>query len=239
MTTKWMTATAVVAGSVLFAATASAQSKDESASSSEKTGGFPAANRAVELSIGTGYAQAFGNVGSGQPTLTDVGQAGGAVQVGVGYRLIPQLTLGVYGSGAMFGRGDQVDNSSNLYSATAGVQADWHFLPARNEVDPWISLGTGWRGHWIHADHGDTSMHGLELVKLQVGVDYRVAPAVSIGPVVGADASLFLTESTPTSNGFANISSPNVNTFVFAGILGRFDIPTTREPAAAAVAATR
>jgi hypothetical protein len=37
--------------------------------------------------------------------------------------------------------------------------------------------------------------------------------------------SLFLTESTPGAK-FANLTSPDVNTFVFAGVQGRFDLPT-------------
>jgi hypothetical protein len=66
----------------------------------------------------------------------------------------------------------------------------------------------------------------MEIAKLQVGLDYRIDQAVSIGPVVGADLSTFFTQSTPGSNGFSNISSPQVNTFVFAGLMGRFDVPT-------------
>jgi hypothetical protein len=118
-----------------------------------------------------------------------------------------------------------VDNSSNLYSAAAGAQADWHFLPAAHQLDPWVSLGTGWRGYWINTDQGTTALHGLELAKLQLGVDYRVARTVALSPVVGADLSMFLTESNPVSQGFSNITDPKVNTFVFAGLMGRFDIP--------------
>jgi hypothetical protein len=179
----------------------------------------------VELTIGTGYAQGFGNVGAGQPSLTDIGTAGGAVQLGAGYRLIPQLTLGAYGSGAMFGKGDQVDSSANLYSATAGFQADWHFWPAAHEFDPWVSLGTGWRGYWAHADQGNTAMQGWEIAKLQVGLDYRIDRAIAVSPVVGIDMTTFFSQSTPTSNGFHSISSPDVNAFLLAGVQGRFDIP--------------
>jgi hypothetical protein len=227
MKSKWMSAAAISLTSMAVTGAAGAQERDQvNNAGDEKSRDLPPATHAVELTVGTGYAQGFGDVGSGVPKLTDMGQAGGAVQVGVGYRLIPQLTLGVYGAGAMFSRSDQIDTSSNLYSASAGVQADWHFLPSRHEFDPWVSLGAGWRGYWINADQGTTSLHGLQLAKLQVGVDYRVAPAISISPVVGADMSMFLTESTPGSNGYRNIANPNVNTFLFAGLMGRFDIPT-------------
>lgn len=231
MNTKWITGTAVAFGAVMVAGSASAQTRPVDESSESKDARLAPATHAIELTVGTGYEQGFGNVASGRPSLTDVGTAGGGLQLGVGYRVIPQLTLGVYGSGAMFGRGDQVDSSAHLYSATAGIQADWHFLPRAHELDPWISLGTGWRGYWTNADRGTTALHGLELAKLQVGLDYRIDRAIAIAPVVGADLSTFLTQSTPDSNGYSNVASPNVNTFVFAGIMGRFDIPTeAREP---------
>jgi hypothetical protein len=226
MNRKWMSA-AIAASGVLVTSAASAQEKDQATSAREqRSRELAPATHDVELTVGTGYQQGFGNIAGGRPSLLDLGQAGGAIQVGVGYRLLPQLTLGVYGTGAMFARGGQVDSSSNIYSTSAGVQADWHFLPARNEFDPWVSLGTGWRGYWIDADQGTTSIQGLEMAKLQIGVDYRITRAVSISPVIGADMSLFLSESTPSSDGFRNIASPNVNTFLSAGILGRFDIPT-------------
>jgi hypothetical protein len=69
-------------------------------------------------------------------------------------------------------------------------------------------------------------MQGVEWAKLQIGVDYRIDQAVAISPVVGADLTTFFTQSTPTSNGFTNTTNPTVNTFVFAGVQGRFDIPT-------------
>jgi hypothetical protein len=227
MKRKWIPAAVVAASSVVTMGVASAQeSAPPNDASEQRARSLEPATHAVELTIGTGYAQGFGNVASGQPTLTDIATAGGALQLGVGYRLIPELTLGVYGSGATFGRGDQVDSSAKLYTAAAGVQADWHFLPARHEIDPWVSLGGGWRGYWNAMDQGTTSLQGLELAKAQVGVDYRIAPAVSISPVIGADMSIFLTQQAAGQNSWSNISNPNVNTFVFGGVLGRFDIPT-------------
>jgi hypothetical protein len=224
MNNKWIGIFAGVIVGAGFAGVANAQEKDEAATGRPRS--LDAATRSVELTLGTGYSQGFGNVVSGQPTLTDIGQAGGAVEASVGYRIIPQLTLGVYGSGSMFSRGDTVDGSSNLYTATAGVKADWHFLPAGKELDPWLSLGTGWRGYWLNEQQGNTSIQGWEIAKLEVGLDYRIDRSVAVGPVVGADISTFFTQETPSSNGFGNISSPQASTFVFAGLQGRFDIPT-------------
>ena len=231
MKISMMTAVAAFAmGSTTFAGVASAQDKDQASDAKGEHSLAPATN-AVELTLGTGYAQGFGKIASDQLSLTDVGQAGGAVEAGVGYRIIPQLTLGVYGSGGMFGRTDSVASSTDIYTATAGVKADWHFLPAGQQLDPWVSLGSGWRGYWVHSDQGTTSTQGWEIAKLEVGLDYRVAQAVAIGPVVGADVSTFFTQSTPSSSAFNNISDPKASTFVFAGLQGRFDIPTSSSPA--------
>jgi hypothetical protein len=226
MNSKWKVAAAATIGGMLITGAASAQEKDQVQNTSDKSRSLAPATHDVELTIGTGYEQAFGKVASGQPKLQDIGEAGGAIQLGAGYRLIPQLTLGVYGSGAMFARADEAEQSTKAYSAAAGVQADWHFIPAGHEVDPWLSLGTGWRGYWAHTDQGTNSMQGMELAKLQIGVDYRVDESLALSPVVGVDLSTFFAQSTPAAEAFHNISNPNVNTFVFAGLQGRFDVPS-------------
>jgi len=227
MKTQWMAALAVATSSIVVTGIASAAEKDEAQPPASETSDATAPMKnAVELTIGTGYTQGFGNVATNQPKLSDVAKAGGIVQGGVRYRIIPQLTLGVYGSWGMFGRGDQADPTGHEYTSTAGVQADWHFLPGGSEFDPWVSLGSGWRGYWMTADRGTTAMHGMEIAKLQVGLDYRIDQHVAISPVIGADLSTFFSQSTPDTQAFRNLSSPDVNTFVFAGLQGRFDIPT-------------
>jgi len=216
-----------LAGGLALSGIANAEEKagkDEMQEDNQSSRKLEPVKNAVELTVGTGYAQGFGDVAAQHLKLTDVGEAGGAVQLGVGYRLTPRLALGVYGSGSMFSRGTQVNESTNLYSSTAGIQADWHFLPSGSEVDPWVSLGSGWRGYWMSADQGTTSLQGWQIAKLQVGVDYRIDKAVAISPVIGADLSTFFTESTPASGTFHNLDTPKVNTFLFAGVQGRFDM---------------
>jgi hypothetical protein len=224
-TNQWLTKISFALGSMLVVTAASADEKDSAGSAEGSGSALRAPTHAVELTVGTGYAQGLGDIGAQQPRLRDFGTAGGAVQLGAGYRLTPNLTLGAYGSGGMFGRGDLVDSSASIYTATAGFEAGWHFRPDR-QLDPWVSLGSGWRGYWVSADQGTTSLHGIELAKLQVGLDYRLSQGVAISPVIGADLSTFLTESTPQTNAYQNVSNPNVNTFLFGGVQGRFDIPT-------------
>jgi hypothetical protein len=229
MKTRWMTAAAVALNSIVVSGIANAEEKDEAQGGAGKAESLRPVKRAVELTIGTGYMQGFGNIASRQPSLTDLGTAGGGVQGGVGYRIIPRLTIGAYGSWGMFGRGDQADPTGNLYTATAGGEATWHILPDGYEFAPWVSLGTGWRGYWMTGNQGTTATHGWEIAKLQVGIDYRMTRDIAISPVVGLDLTTFFTQSTPASQGFQNIQNPNVNTFLFAGLQGRFDIPTSSD----------
>jgi hypothetical protein len=220
---RWLSAS-TIAVITAVSGVASAQQRELPEANASALG---AAGRSVELTIQTGYAQGFGGAGRGLPSLGNMATAGGAVEVGAGYRLIPQLTLGVYASGGIFGRGDQVDGSTNRSTATAGFEADWHFAPAGSRTDPWVSLGGGWRGWWLHEDGaGTTAMHGWEIAKLQVGVDFRIDRAIAVSPMVGIDLNTFFTESSPASGGWRNVSNPNVNTFLFAGMQGRFDIAT-------------
>ena len=182
-----------------------------------------AIDEAVEITLATGYAQAFGQVSTGLPNLTEIGLAGWSMQLGVGYRLTPQLAFGIYGGGAL-SKQTQLD-ATNLYSALSAFKVDWHFLPASHEVDPWISLGSGWRGYWIEQNQGATSLQGFDFAKLQAGFDYRAERRAALGPVVGLDFSRFVWQAGPGAQGYEKTSQPRVNTFVFVGVMGRLDIP--------------
>src|SRR5580704_2674482 len=98
MNTKLTVGAAMAMGTLVFAGSANAQTQTKDEVKLEgSTDNLAPATHAVELTIGTGYEQGFGKFSSGQPSLTDIGVAGGAVQIGAGYRIIPQLTLGLYG----------------------------------------------------------------------------------------------------------------------------------------------
>jgi hypothetical protein len=212
--------------SILIAGPALAESKDvggaeESNIVSERV---PTVSNALELGVGAGYAQGVGDIAKGRSTMQDLSGPGGAVEVDVGYRLSPEFMIGVYGTGAQFARGDIVTDGTDVRSATAGVQANYHFRPSYR-IDPWVGLGTGWKGMWLSPDSGkDTSLQGLELARLQVGADYRISPEVAITPVLGADLSMFLSENGPGLSGYTNIADPRVNVAFFAGIGARFDV---------------
>ncbi len=126
--------------------------------------------------------------------LEDVAGPGGALELDLGYRIIPNLTIGAYGTFARNDNGDHVSGSTNVYGATRGLQAAYHVRPNMS-VDPWISLGGGWKGMWLNPNIGKvTSLQGFELARLQIGVDYRVSDNISIAPVIGGSLGMFITQ---------------------------------------------
>jgi hypothetical protein len=194
----------------------------------ETTKGFDhpvtAVQNAFELGIAAGYAQGAGKLGGNMNSLEDVASAGGAVEVDAGARIIPNLSVGLYGTFSQSARGDQVASSTDVFGASAGVQGTWHFRPATS-VDPFVNLGTGWRGLWLSPSSGKaTALQGLELARLQLGVDYRVTPDVAIAPVIGGALDMFVSEDSPMTTDYTEIQTKKVNFTGFAGIAGRFDL---------------
>ncbi|MFN2547792.1 MAG: hypothetical protein ABR567_10195 [Myxococcales bacterium] len=182
----------------------------------------PSVEKALEITVGAGYAQGFGDIGASQRSLTDLSSAGGELSVGIGYRIDKRFLIGAYGSGSKYSTAD-FTFGGDIWSATAGVQADVHLLPD-GEWDPWVSLGTGWRGYWVNKFGSIDSRHGWDIARLQAGVDYRVSPEFAIAPYVGAGLTTFLTQELAGQHSFSNVQSPNVNVWVFAGLQGRFDL---------------
>ena len=200
--------------------------------SPDTTTGFdhkvPAVQNAFEIGVATGYSQGAGKLGGNMGSLEDVSGPGGAVEVDLGYRLLPHLSLGAYGTFSKYQHGDRIDSNTDVLAATAGIQAVAHLRP-ETSIDPWVSLGTGWKGLWLDPQNGKTtSLQGLELARLQLGVDYRVSKDVAIAPVIGGSLGLFISQDSPMTNDLTEISDKKVNFTGFAGLAGRFDIGGSR-----------
>jgi len=187
---------------------ASAAHAEEEVAASAGTRAGPPSN-ALEVTVGLGSAQGYGN--------TAGGDLGVGTSLGVGWRIDRHWMIGAYGEGAVYS-----GTSSNVSSlgAAAGVQANYHFDA---EIQPWVGLGTGWRGFWRGQDDGRTAYQGLDLVRLQAGFDVPISRSFALSPVLGATLSKFLSHSAPDAGGFAGPSSNDLSVFVFAGALARFD----------------
>jgi hypothetical protein len=222
-----------IAGISLLTASAALAEEPTVVSSSvpAKEGGL---YNALELGVGLGYTQGVGAVGANVPSLTNSGGPGTSVEVDVGWRIDPHFLVGVYGTGAWLSTGDAPGNANNNWTATAGVQGNYHILPGES-FDPWIGLGAGWRGYWVNRPEGRDSRHGIDFARVQVGVDVPVTQGVSISPFIGASAGLFLTQQLAQESSFSDIQDRKVNVFFNAGVIGRFDLLGKSAPASSSL----
>jgi len=181
------------------------------------------APRGLELAVGGGYTQGVGGAGAAG-RVEDVTGAGSSLELDAGLRVSPRVSLGVYGTLARFERGDAMALGSRARGATAGIQAAWHARPSRS-LAPWVSVGAGWRGLWLTPkDAAASAVHGLEVLRVQLGVDYRITPGLAVTPVVGAGASVFLVEDAAMPGELTGVHDRQLTVYGFTGVLGRFDL---------------
>jgi outer membrane protein W len=205
---------------ILAAAPAFAQGQVSGSLSSSAS---EAPSRAFEAGLGIGYAQGFGKVQGSGPDINDISHAGAELTLHLGYRATSHLFVGAYGSGSKYLLADGTPDGSDVWSATAGLEANWHFMPD-DTLDPWVGLGAGWRGYWVSKPEGVDSRHGLDFARVSVGLDYRVARQFSISPYIGASGTVFLSEKVGQETSFSSIDSTKAAIFIQGGIMGRFDL---------------
>jgi hypothetical protein len=188
----------------------------------------PAVDHAFEVGVATGFAMGFGKVGNNMDTLEQISEGGGSVELDLGYRFTPNLSAGVYGTFSVFNSEHHTKTAFDVVSTTAGLQATWHVRPAQH-IDPWINVGAGWKAMWfdLSGDSAATALQGIELARLQVGIDTRLSRTVAIAPVLGGSASMFLGQGTAMTS-MSEIRDKEVNFTGFAGVAGRFDLAGAR-----------
>ena len=163
----------------------------------------------LEVSIGLGAAHSTGDIGDGMTASELIGSAG-QVELGIGGRVAKNLSLAFYGN-AQAGGG--------AYTGAAGIAADLHLRPGA-DVDPFLRLGSGLRAYLVSED-GTTIGVGAELVRFELGANVRIDKHWSIGPVIGASASLYGAEKRPMEE-FHELSGKGINWTFTAGFAGRF-----------------
>lgn len=179
---------------------------------------------ALELGVGAGYAQGFGDLASGR-SLRDVAGAGTGVAVKLGYRATPKLGLGLTSSYEAYMPVGPERRRTDVRGMTVGVETRFHLAPFQR-IDPVISLGSGYRAFATDAPGRgrDTITHGVELARLTATIDVRMSDSVALGPSIGGGLNVFFVESTGASGRAREVRDSRVNSFVFAGLEGRFDL---------------
>jgi hypothetical protein len=190
-----------------------------------------APTQAFEIGAAGLYNQGWGNLTDATSPLAttrgrrvqDIGGAGIAGELDLSYRFMPQMSAGVFGQISEYDPDTALASGTNVRSLLAGIQAAWHVRPFHS-VDPWVTLGSAWRGHWIVPEVGGITSHqGWEVARLQLGVDMRATREIALAPFVGGGLDLFFTEKFPNLD-HTNLSPVPVAFYFSAGIMGRFDI---------------
>jgi outer membrane protein OmpA-like peptidoglycan-associated protein/opacity protein-like surface antigen len=180
-----------------------------------------APSNALELKVGTGYTQGFGNI-SPVHAMGDVAGPGIGVSVDFDYRLNHLWSLGIEGQ---YQELHQEQNTAARGMAINGG-VTYHFAPVVRG-DPWVRLGSGYRWLWETDPTGmagvEVLRHGFDILTAKIGYDVRVSEDVAVAPVIGADLNAFVWEAPSNAPGYA-MSAAQVATFVYAGLQGRFDL---------------
>ena len=213
MTKTMLTVAALLAPLPLYAQEAQELTAPMASSSSKA-----APSNAFELMLGFGYEQGFGTIGDSQPKVNDLISAGGEIQLGLGWRINPRSTVGIWASGGKNGTQDLAAGGS-AYTAGAGIESNYHFLP-ENDWDPWIGLAFGYRGLWVTTDQ-TSSWQGIGS-RLSLGVDFRVSRELAVGPYIAAGTNIYFHEDTPNSS--SGIDRRKLTLWVGAGLQARFDL---------------
>lgn len=195
----------------------------------------PAPSNAFELGISAAYTQPFGHVWE-DTDISSIINAGGGVTLDLGYRATPSLSIGA----AVHFHESTADTSigvaNDFRGGAATLHATYHVLPY-GLVDPWVSLGTGYRLLWsvLRGADNDHFTHGIQAVRAFAGIDFRTTRDGAVGPFIGADVNVMMFDQVDGREA-STMVSPAVNTFITVGAMGRFDIGGSRTVPGATVA---
>jgi hypothetical protein len=185
-----------------------------------------ARGNAFELGVSAGFTYGWQGTftNSYSAAVRDPG-GGGALELEPLWRILPHVAVGVYGFGAQLGPTAAQPMSGDLLQAGAGVEGTAHILP-NSQLDPWVTLGTGWRGQWLPYFQQVTrpsAENGWEFVRVRAGLDSRINAGLALGPVIGASVTRYYTQSIQGSPWSPGPQGDNV--YIFAGVRATLDFP--------------
>ena len=134
----------------------------------------------VSLSARAGYAFPMGEAGDG----VDLGDlVDGNIPLGIelGYRFAPNLEIGGYFEYGWAREADEVSAVGvDVTTMRLGAQLNYLLAPEA-DLNPYLGVGFGWTQLEADFGLGDDSVSGFDFT-LQGGAQWKVAPAMSVGP---------------------------------------------------------
>ena len=193
----------------------------------------PAARAEPAASLRLALAPAVGSAVPGVP-VADAIQFQFPIQLDAGWAFGP-LTVGAYGSWG-YGLVGKCQGSCDASVVRAGLEATWTFesVPDVRGAAPWAGVGTGYE--WAterRSGAGNavtTTWRGFELFSVQGGLEWRVAPAVALGPflLVGVGRYTNIALDTGVDTASAELTHRAVHAWIHAGVRARLVLEKPR-----------
>ena len=186
-----------------------------------------------ETGLRLGWAFPVGNLQVGN-SLSNYLSGTLPIQLEVGYRILPPLSVGGYFSWGPAHVAASLCGGASCSGSTMrlGVQGSWRFVPL-----PFLGQGCPWAGgglgmEWLHAsakDSGGTlevSMRGMEILNLQGGVDWSVADRFTVGPYLQLATGRYahIEVQSPLGNSSGGDPGANTHLWLTLGIRATFDV---------------
>lgn len=118
-------------------------------------------------------------------------RVGAGLQVGadLGYGVSRQVVIGVAGSW-LSAPGAGGCNDCSLSSVIVNPMVRYHLVQGLR-LDPWVSIGVGYRFSNLEVDSVSSSFRGFEWLKLGVGGDWYALRSVGLGPFLSGSVGAF------------------------------------------------
>jgi hypothetical protein len=189
----------------------------------------------LDFALRLGFAYPFGKLaGSMGGASTDISEVlSGTIPLGLelGYRINSIATVGLLFQYA-FGLTKNCDPGLSCSGSDVrlGIEGLFHIPVDEGPFVPWLGLGAGYE--WLSLDVSangtdmSTGFHGFEFVNLQVGVDYRIRPRVSLGPFVSLSLARYdtVTGESGGNSGSADIPDKALHEWLQFGMKATFNL---------------
>ena len=160
--------------------------------------GMPAISNALEIALGGGYMRSAGDIGRDHAAVDEYAEGGGGVELSIGYRMSSHLALGVYGT--LRATTSVARRTGNGSRDRRDARREGRLALPSAHADRSVGLGgAGWRALWLGTRRHRARLQGIEMTRVQAGIDYRIAPTFAIAPFIGASAAMFIAEDTMES----------------------------------------
>lgn len=171
--------------------------------------------RHILVGAAVGPTWSLGKLASGVAAARGL-DTGLGLHADLGIGLSRSVALGVWGSFATYGDGDDCESCSGKAFAV-GPFVRYH-LSQGLRFDPWLLAGAGYRQVSFESGGVASKFSGLEWLRLELGADYYLFSGLGLGPYGALSLSSYCKR--PEGAGDAG-----VNTELSAGLRFLFDLP--------------